>query len=237
MVTPKRRRPVERMPAAQTRTESLRLKIEEEILEGRARPGQKLDEEELAGRFGMSRTPVREALKAVAATGLVEIRPHQGAYVAVLSPRVIIDMVEMMKVLEITCARFAARRHSRDDRKAIEKGLNQCIAAATAADSRGFYRANVVFHEAIYTASGNDFLASQSQLLRQRLEPYRRQIVYHEGLVDRSVKEHADICHAIFAMDETAAERAMQTHLEALQDSISTMVEAITSTGKKSLAG
>src|SRR4051794_37742517 len=94
------RKPVEKLPAAQTRTESLRLKLEEEILGGRMKPGQKLDEEELAARFGMSRTPVREALKAIAASGLIEIRPHQGAYIAVLSARGIIEMVELMAVLE-----------------------------------------------------------------------------------------------------------------------------------------
>src|SRR3954454_14099479 len=157
------RKSLERLPAAQTRTESLRLKLEEEILGGRMKPGQKLDEEDLATRFGMSRTPVREALKAIAASGLIEIRPHQGAHVAILSPRVIIEMVEMMVVLEVTCAGFAARRLSSDDRATIEKSLGRCEAAAEKADARGFYRANIAFHEAIYAAGGNEFIACQAQ--------------------------------------------------------------------------
>jgi DNA-binding GntR family transcriptional regulator len=222
-----RRLRVEAMPAARTRAESLRLKLEEEILSRRMLPGQKLDEEELAARFGLSRTPVREALKALTSTGLIELRAHQGAYVAKLTPRSIIEMVEFMSMLEVNCARLAARRHSAADRNAIQQAQNHCERAVRAADPRAFYAANIAFHEAIYRASRNEFLAGQAQALRQRLEPYRRQIVFHHGLIERSVREHGDIVDAILAMKEEQAGIAMRRHLGALQDSIASMVESL----------
>lgn len=214
------------MPAARTRTESLRLKLEEEILTRALRPGSKLDEEELAERFGLSRTPVREALKALTSSGLVEIRPHQGAFVAVLTPRVIIEMVEMMSVLEVSCAEMAARRHSAADRENLTRAQNLCESPQSMKDPGSFYAANIGFHEAIYHASGNVFLATQTQALRQRLEPYRRQIAYHPGLIEKANREHRLIVEAILAMNETAAGQAMRSHLGALKDTIATMIEA-----------
>lgn len=216
----------EAMPAARTRTESLRLKLEEEILTRTLPPGSKLDEEGIAARFGLSRTPVREALNALTSSGLVEIRPHQGAFVAVLTPRVIIEMVEMMTVLEVSCAEMAARRHSARDRENLLKAQKMCEDPRSLKDPVGFYAANIRFHEAVYHASGNEFLAAQTQALRQRLEPYRRQIAYHPGLIEKANREHGLIVEAILSMNETAAGQAMRSHLGALKDTIATLIEA-----------
>ncbi|WP_158807031.1 GntR family transcriptional regulator [Beijerinckia sp. L45] len=213
------------MPAARTRAESLRLKLEEDILARRFIPGEKLDEEALGERFGLSRTPVREALKALTSGGLVEIRPHQGAFVATLTARAIVEMVETMAVLERACAAAAARRHTLADRSTILKAQEACEAASSVADPKVFYKANVVFHETIYRSSQNAFLALQARSLRQRLEPYRRQIASHPGMIERSNVEHRRIIAAVFAMDESAADAAMTNHLTALQDTIASMIE------------
>ena len=89
--------------------EDLKLKIEHEILAFNFKPGERLDECRLAERYGSSRTPVREALRLLAAEGLVHIRPHRGAIVSGLSMSEMVEMFEMMAIYEGICARLAAR--------------------------------------------------------------------------------------------------------------------------------
>jgi DNA-binding GntR family transcriptional regulator len=217
----------EPMPAARTRAESIRLKLEEEILSGVFQPGQKLDEETIAKRFEFSRTPVREALKTLVATGLVEIRPHQGAYVASVTTKGLIEMFEVMMLLEISCAELAARRHTLEDRKNIQKAQKECESPNSLRNPMAFYDANARFHEAIYRAAHNTFLASQAQALRLRLEPYRRHILYHAGLVERGVRDHCLIMQAIFAMDSGRARTAMREHMTGLRDNVAVMIDAL----------
>ena len=215
------------MPAAATRTERLRLKLEAEILAGNLRPGVKLDEETIARRFGLSRTPVREAFKALASSGLVEVRPHQGAYVSALTLKNIIEMFEVMIVLESACAELAARRLTLANQRAIRSAQASCEAARQKQSPSDFYQANAKLHEAIYRSSHNEFLMSQTLSIRQRLEPYRRQITYHPGLIEKSNEEHEQVIAAIFEMDAASAAQAMRIHLANLRDNISVMVEAV----------
>ena len=104
-------------PQGQTRSGELReeicQKIEEDIATGVLRPGARLDEAELAARFSISRTPVREAFIQLAAVGILDLRPRRGAVVPELSPRRLIEMIEVMAELEAMCGRLAARRMSR----------------------------------------------------------------------------------------------------------------------------
>lgn len=211
---------VPHLPAARTRTESLRLQLERDILSGALKPGQKLDEEELAARFGMSRTPVREAIKALSSTGLLEVRQHQGAYVASLTLEAISEMVEVMSVLEVACAERAARRHTLADRAAIAAAQAACEAALEPLDFDAFYAANVRFHDAVYGASHNAYLVQQARALRVRLEPFRRQVSFHPGTMGKSLREHRAIVEAIFAMDAEGARLAMGGHIAALAGDI-----------------
>ncbi len=219
--------PAAAMPAARTRTESLRLQLEQDILGGRLRPGQKLDEEELAARYGLSRTPVREAIKALSSTGLLEVRQHQGAYVATLTLQSIAEMLEVMAVLEVGCAELAARRHTMEDRIAIGTAQKQCESALQPLQPAEFYAANVRFHDAIYSAAHNDFLRQQARALRVRLEPYRRHITYHEGQIQKSNVEHAAIIEAIFSMNADRARAAMREHISALASDIASLVAMV----------
>lgn len=210
----------QRLPPARTRTESLRLQLEQEILSGKLKPGHKLDEEDLAAKYGMSRTPVREAIKALSSTGLLEVRQHQGAYVAALTVESIGEMIEVMEVIEISCAEMASRRHTATDRAAINAAHSACDQAVKNTDPAAFYAANVRFHDAVYNASHNAFLAQQARSLRIRLEPYRRHITYNEGVLQQSLKEHASIIEAIFSMRPELAREAMRQHISALANDI-----------------
>jgi DNA-binding GntR family transcriptional regulator len=214
-----------------TRGLELTTVLEEAILGGELRPGARLDELSLAERYKVSRTPVREALKHLAAAGLVELRPRQGAIVARPTLLSLIEMFETMAVLEGACAGLAARRHTAEDRAAIAAAHDECLAATGAADPDQFYRANVAFHDAIFHAAHNSFLEGQALALRNRLEPYRRQITFHPGRMALSNDEHAKIMGMIFAMDVAAADELMRSHLDTMRDDAAGLVAALTRDG------
>lgn len=218
---------VEGPSGARTRAVVVRSALEVEILSGRLAPGTRLDEEGIGRRFGVSRTPVREAFKHLASAGLIELKPHTGAYVAQLTAARLVEMFEMMSILESACARLAARRHGRDDRTALEAAQDACRKAARRNDHRRFYEANATLHEAIYRASRNAYVEGQTLALRNRLEPYRRSITFHAGLMERSMVEHQRVIDAILRMDEAAAAGAMDAHVDTLRDDAVAMVEAL----------
>ncbi len=201
--------------------------LEVDILAGKLRPGDRLDEEGIGHRFGVSRTPVREAFKHLASAGLIELKPHTGAFVARLTISSVVEMFEMMAILEGACASLAARRHDAADRAAMSAAHEAGRRAAKRNDPDQFYTANAQLHEAIYRASRNAYIEKQTLTLRNRLEPYRRSITFHAGLMEKSVGEHQRVLDAIFRMDETAALQSMGTHFDTLRTDVVTMVEAI----------
>jgi DNA-binding GntR family transcriptional regulator len=133
-------------------SESLRELIEEEVATGKLAPGTHLDEIELASRFGVSRTPIREVLSLLAGEGLLEIRPRRGAVVARLTPQRLVEMFEVMAELEAMCARLAARRISAEEFAELEASHEACRAASEASDADAYFYANERFHLAVYRA-------------------------------------------------------------------------------------
>lgn len=190
------------------RSDQLREAIEEEIAVGRLAPGSRIDEQELSERFGVSKTPIREALIQLAASGLVDVRRRRGATVAVLEPRRLYEMFDVMGELEATCARRAARRMSPENEAALKDALEACRRAAAAGDPDTYFRVNEEFHRAIYAASQNEFLAEQALTLHRRLRPYRRLQLRVRDRMSNSLAEHEAIVAAMVAGDgELAAER------------------------------
>ena len=211
---------------ATTRTDRIRQAIERAIVSGRLHPGTKLDENALAARHGASRTPVREALQRLASQGLIQLRAHAGAFVATLTLVDLAEMFEAMAFLEAACATLAARRHTAEDRQLLSAAHEACATAARAGDPEAFYDANTRFHECIYAASHNGYLAGQTLQLGRRLEAYRREATFHPGLMSLTMAEHERIIGAIFAMDETVAGQQMRSHLDTLRDDAVSMARA-----------
>jgi DNA-binding GntR family transcriptional regulator len=184
-------------PVSNRLSEQLRESIEEEVATGRLRPGTHLDEAELAARFKVSRTPIREALSLLAGEGLVEIRPRRGAVVAQATPQRLVEMFEVMAELEGMCARLAARRITNTELAALEACHEHCSAAAAERDTDAYFYANEDFHLAIYAASHNQFLFEQAQSLQRKLRPYRRLQLRVRNRLQRSLAEHQTIIDAI----------------------------------------
>ena len=197
-------------------------KLERDIVTGVLKPGDKLDERSLSERFGVSRTPVREALQTLAGSGLVATMPRRGTIVASITVAELIEMFEVMAELEAMCARLAARRMPRVDIDNLIALANECSALQEHADADAYYEANVRFHEAIYAGCRNSFLERQTKNVRNRLAPYRRLQLHRPGRVKKSNNEHADILSAISNGEADIAGKLMQQHVavqgEALND-------------------
>lgn len=191
----------------------LRDEIEGLIATGEFSPGERLDETQLGKRFGVSRTPVREALHQLAAAGLVDLRPHRGAVVADVPPHRLVEMFEVMAELEAMSGRLAARRltpSARDELLAIHKA---CGDAARRKDPDAYYYENERFHAAIYAGSGNAFLAEQALALHRRLKPYRRLQLRVSRRIEASFAEHEAVMAALLAGDGETAARELHAHV------------------------
>lgn len=196
------------------RSEELRDEIEELIAFGKLPPGKHLDETELAERFGVSRTPVREALNQLASAGLIEIRPRRGAIVAELGAQELVEMFEVMAELEGMCGRLAARRLTDPEQRTLLRIHEACKdAARDGVDPDVYYQLNDEFHGVIYAASHNGFLIEQVWTLRRRLRPYRRLQLRVRGRIPNSFDEHEKIVAAILAGDGELANTLMRAHV------------------------
>ncbi|MDP1673468.1 MAG: GntR family transcriptional regulator [Burkholderiales bacterium] len=220
---PKRRKDMQD-GAGESRVERIRCELTREILAGRLAPGSRISEEVFSRQFGVSRTPIREALKHLSSEGLVELRPRQGAIVAQLTVSALVEMFELMALLEADCAALAARRCTIEDRHAITSAHEACKRAAKCKDPRQFYRANEKFHECIYRTAHNRMLEDQVIALRNRLEPYRREVTFHPGLMTLSITEHQRILDAILSLDETAARAVTHSHIDTLRNDAVSML-------------
>lgn len=191
----------------------LREFIEEDIATGKLPPGAPLDEAELTQRFGVSRTPVREALMQLASAGMVDIRHRRGATVAQISPQRLIEMFEVMAELEALCGRHAARRMQAEELAALEAAHRACEAARNAGDADAYYHLNETFHHRIYAGSHSGFLCEQATTLHRRLRPYRRLQLRVKGRLQASYSEHQAVVDAIQAGDGERAAQALLRHV------------------------
>lgn len=219
--------------APATRAEEIRQVLAEGIVRGQLPPGLPLDETELALKFGVSRTPVREAIRQLEATGLVSARPRRGAVVAAVTKSRLDEMFAVMLELEALCARHAASSMTAAERAAISKLHRSGKPLAAAGDIEGYYRHNVAFHDAIYAGAHNAFLTETTLWVRTRLSPFRRAQFAGANRLALSHLEHGRVVAAILERDGEAASTAMRAHLSVVRDAyVSLMPELGKLSGK-----
>ena len=194
---------MDRLPSAK-----IRDSLEQRIVEGELGNGKRLDETELSNFYGVSRTPVREALQRLAESGLAEHLPRRGTFVRSPSLGQLVEMFEVMAELECMAIRLAARRATANDIDALEKDNETCRVAVAANDTKKYYEVNARLHGRIYQMSGNSFLANEARRLHDRLRPFRRLQLRVRGRMEESMAEH-DIILA--ALRDGNADRAMET--------------------------
>jgi len=201
-----------------TLTEKLATAIADGILNGTLQPGVRLDEIGLAQQHGVSRTPVREALRQLTTSGLIDMRPRKGAVVSRATPAEVESLFVAMAEMEATCARLAAMSMTPVERRRLQARHEAMIALAAKGDPEAYSDANVGFHLAIYDGAHNEPIADYTRSLRRRVGPFRRAQFQVEGRLTRSTEEHGAVVRAILGGDAPAAHAAMLHHVGLVED-------------------
>jgi DNA-binding GntR family transcriptional regulator len=201
-----------------TRAEELRLQLADEIVRGGLKPGTALEESDIARRFSVSRTPVREALRQLVASGLVEARPHRGAVVAQPSIERLSAMFEAMAELEALCAGLAAERMRPVERHRLEAVHEELRVLSHAGHPERFHEVNERFHNTIYVGSHNGYIAEIALATRVRVQPFRRAQFRNLGRLAKSHAEHDKVLVAILRGNRAGAAAAMRAHIELVRD-------------------
>ena len=202
----------------------IRDSLEQRIIEGELGIGKRLDEAELSAHYGVSRTPVREALQRLAESGLAEHLPRRGTFVRAPSLSELVEMFEVMAELECMAVRLATRRTTNADIDTLTESNEACRAAFEAGDTKRYYELNAAVHRQIYKMSGNGFLATEAQRLHDRLRPFRRLQLRVRGRMGESMDEHDIILAAIRDGDVQQAVDTMRNHITILGERFNDLV-------------
>ena len=210
-----------------TRTEILVSEIEKLIVNGSMVPGQRLDEMVLAKKYGVSRTPVREAIRALIAIGLVQNTGKQGSQVAKLSISMLIEMFELMAVLEGMCAQLAARRATKNELLEMKKTHQLLEKTFEKGNHKEFYNVNLQFHDQLYNASHTQYLAEETLRLRRRLSPYRMRVTFQPGRMSSTLDEHNKILIAINKGESELAKNEAISHLRLIGNDLEDFIASV----------
>jgi DNA-binding GntR family transcriptional regulator len=194
----------------------LKNEIADLILSGGLKPGQRLDEQSLAARFGVSRTPVREALQQLGIAGLVEIRPRRSARVRVLSMAELESSFEAMGEIEAICARYAAERMTEAERISLKLLMEESREASIAKDRVTCRDLDASFHSLLHIGAHNPALCSVADEMRVRVELYSSSpytLPSFDTQLDVPHGQHEQIAQAVLSRDPAAAHRAMIEHI------------------------
>lgn len=196
------------------------------IVEGKLRPNQRLIETQLCAEFGCSRSPLREALRMLAAEGLIEFSPRRGARVSQLTPKTLRDVFEVRVLLEGLAARLAAE-HATEENVSALRGLSERMREIVAGDgSQDFFELNNEFHSRLARIGGNAFLTSLQETAANRT--FLPLFLFLSGRrhLELAAAAHGEIVDAIARSDAAGAEEAMRRHIRQIQSEAEAIVVA-----------
>lgn len=194
--------------------------IREAIIVGELKPGERLMEVQLAEKMGVSRTPVREAIRKLELEGLVEMLPRKGAHVADLSVKDIMNVLEVRSTLDGLASTLSAERITDEELKELRHVQQQFANYVEKDNLQGIIKKDVEFHDIIYRSSRNDKLMQIINNLREQAQRFR--VVYLKDYSNPKDinEEHAEIIEAIAARNVVAAQQAAQKHIKAQETAI-----------------
>ena len=190
------------------------------IITGEFAPGERLMEISLANRLGVSRTPVREAIRKLELEGLVIMIPRKGAQVAKITEKSLRDVIEIRCVLEEFAASLACERITEEGKEKLKEAHRQFVEAAQTNDIIDIVEKDEQFHDAIFQATCNDRLITIINNLREQFYRYRMEYVKDIEQHSVLVTEHEQLLHAIFNQDSETAKQIMRTHLKNQQEGV-----------------
>ena len=196
------------------------------LVEGRIAPGAKLLERELCAELHVSRTPLREAIKLLAAEGLVDLLPNRGAVAVKLTEADVLNAFEVLALLEGASGELAAERISNDELagvRALHHEMKSCFARR---DLSGYYRLNARIHTAINEAARNPVLSSTYRSINARVQSLRFRTNQNMAKWKRAMKEHDLMLDALATHDAAALRQLLVQHLQRKRDSVLALMRA-----------
>ena len=203
-----------------TKAQLIREKIADDIVHGRLPPGTSLDETAIAAAFGVSRTPIREAIRQLEAIGLVEAPAQRGAVVASLEGRRLDELFAVMAELEALCARWSAIAMTTAERRNLLSLQAESERLVSGGQREAYVAFNGRFHEAIYAGAHNSVLADLAMSVRRRCAPFRRAQFETLGRLAKSHAEHGAVVDAIQRGDADLAATEMRAHIIVVRSAI-----------------
>jgi DNA-binding GntR family transcriptional regulator len=208
--------------------EQVAHRLRQMLVENRIAPGAKLNERELAEVLSVSRTPLREAIKMLAAEGLVELVPNRGAIAVELTEQDVLDTFEVMAGLEAQSGELAAERVTDAELAEIRAMHYEMMAAYTRGDLSNYYRINQDIHRAINAAAKNPVLTATYNQVNARLQALRFRSNQDGEKWKNAVKEHEKMVEALSARDPAAMRAVLMAHLNNKRDVVIEQLRAAT---------
>lgn len=188
--------------------------LRQAILTGELKPGERLMEIHLANKLGVSRTPIREAIRKLELEGLVTMIPRRGAEVAQITEKSMNDVLEVRRAMDALCTELACERISVEEIQALEAASNHFAEAAKTQDIRKCAQADVDFHDIIVKATGNKRLVQLINNLSEQMYRYRFEYLKDVSRYDNLIEEHRIIYESISRHDKDAARAAAELHID-----------------------
>ena len=188
--------------------------LRQAILKGELEPGERLMEIQLAERLGVSRTPVREAIRKWELEGLVVMVPRKGAEVAGITEKNVRDVLEVRKALEELAVTLACQRMEESQFNQFDKQNHVFEEALKTGDLAEIAKQDIDFHEVIYLAAGNERLQQMLNNLQEQMYRYRMEYIKDEQQRSKLVLEHLEIAEAIQTRDVERAKSAIRLHID-----------------------
>ncbi|WP_208511809.1 GntR family transcriptional regulator [Variovorax paradoxus] len=190
------------------------------LVEGLIAPGAKLNERELCLQLRVSRTPLREAIKLLAAEGLVDLLPNRGAVAVKLTEADVIDTFEVLSMLEGMSGELAARRITEEQLSEVRALHYEMLACYARHDLSGYYRLNARIHSAINETAGNPVLSNTYRSINARVQSLRFRTNQNEAKWKSAVAEHEQMIEALAARDAAAMRKVLVAHVLRKRDTV-----------------
>ena len=207
--------------------------LRQAILTGELKPGERLMEIHLANRLGVSRTPIREAIRKLELEGLVTMIPRRGAEVAQITEKSMKDVLEVRRTLDALSAALACERISAEEEEALKKACLNFEAAVKTKDTKAIAKADVAIHDIIAAATGNQRLIQLINNLAEQMYRYRFEYIKDASQHERIIEEHRIIYESIVKKDKEAAAEMAKTHIDNQEKAVIARIRMEQSNTKK----
>ncbi|MCR5388860.1 MAG: GntR family transcriptional regulator [Lachnospiraceae bacterium] len=200
--------------------------LREAILRGDLKPGERLMELQLAAKLGVSRTPIREAIRMLEQEGLAVTIPRKGAMVAGMTQKEMQDVLVIRKALEVLAAVLATENIKKEDFDELKKLMHDFEVVLKSNDLKKIAQADIDFHDFIYKAAGNDKLLAMLGNLREQIYRYRIEYLKDDSRYDEIIKEHEAIFAALSSGDRSKVAAAVGLHIDNQTKAIAMIIES-----------